>query len=67
MTHPRKLDQIGITLVDATISAVHIRKGDQKPAEHSVTEIIGYPGTYRLGKTYFDDQGRRCVKVTRLH
>ncbi len=54
-------------MVDATIEAIHIRKGDPKPAEASVAEIVGHPGTYRIGKTYFDNQGRRCVKVTRLH
>ncbi|WP_309571135.1 hypothetical protein [Deinococcus sp.] len=67
MSTLRRIDQIGASMVDATIEAIHIRKGDPKPAEASVAEIVGHPGTYRIGKTYFDNQGRRCVKVTRLH
>lgn len=67
MSTLRKIDQIGASIVDATIDAVHIRKSDPKPPEASLAEIVGHPGMYRVGKTYFDNQGRRCVKVTRLH
>ncbi|MFC3834856.1 MULTISPECIES: hypothetical protein [Deinococcus] len=67
MSTLRRIDQIGASLVDTTVEAIHIRKSDPKPPEASVAEIVGLPGTYRIGKTYFDNQGRRCVKVTRLH
>jgi hypothetical protein len=62
-----RIEQIGASMVGSTIDAIHIRKSDPKPLEASVAEIVGHPGTYRIGKTYFDNQGRRCVKVTRLH
>ncbi|THF87200.1 hypothetical protein E7T09_08580 [Deinococcus sp. KSM4-11] len=67
MMTARKIDQIGTLMVDEAIKAIHIRKGDPKPPEASVAEIMGHPGIYRIGKTYFDHQGLRCVKVTRLH
>jgi hypothetical protein len=67
MTKLHRIDQIGTSMVDENIKAVHIRKSDPKPPEASVAEIMGCPGTYRIGKTYFDNQGLRCVNVTRLH
>ncbi|THF88372.1 hypothetical protein E7T09_03980 [Deinococcus sp. KSM4-11] len=67
MSTLRRIEQIGASMVDSTIQAIHIRKSDPKPPEASLAEIVGHPGTYRIGKTYFDNQGHRCVKVTRLH
>ncbi|PNY79502.1 hypothetical protein [Deinococcus koreensis] len=61
-----KIDPIGASLNGDLIQHIHIRKSDARPAEFCEVELTGYPGTYRIGKTYFDHQGHRCVGVTRL-
>lgn len=65
LTFP-KIDHIGISLEGDRLKHIHIRKSDARPREFSEVELSGQPGTYRIGKTFFDPQGRRCVGVTRL-
>lgn len=61
-----KIDQIGMSMKGDLVQHIYIRKTDARPAEFSEVILTGQPGTYRIGKTFFDPQGHRCVSVTRL-
>ncbi|UQN05481.1 hypothetical protein [Deinococcus sp. QL22] len=54
----------GSSTVQHIPTVIYLPEGMAEPVEGSIVQIHGYEGKYQTGKTFLDEDGERCTRVT---